>query len=49
MQEIGSGTFTCSLCVHVNVQLSDSLMCSRNWAVSRVTEMGMKVCNEPIV
>ena len=44
----GNCTFTCTWCVHVNVQWSDSLMCSCSWAVSPLTDVCMKMCNEPI-
>ena len=42
-------TFTCTWCVHVNVHWSDCPMCSCKWGVSRVTEMWVKMCSEPIV
>ena len=45
----GHWTFTCTWCVHVNVQWFDCLMCSCNWAVSPLTDVCMKMCNEPIV
>ena len=35
--------------VHVNVQWSNCLICLRNWAVSPMTDMCMKMCSEPIV
>ena len=45
----GHCTFTCTWCVLVNVQWSNCLMCSCNWAVSRMTDVCMKMCSEPIV
>ena len=37
-------TYTCTWCVHVNVQWSDCSMCSCNWTVSPVTDISMKMC-----
>ena len=45
----GHCTFTCTWCLHVNVQWSDCLMCSCNWEVSPMTDVCMKMCSEPIV
>ena len=45
----GHCTFTSTWCVNVNVQWSDSLMCSCNWVVSLMTDVCMKMCSEPIV
>ena len=45
----GHCTFTCIWCVYVNVQWSDCLMCSCNWAVIPMTDVCMKMCSEPIV
>ena len=42
-------TFTCTWCVHVNVQWSDCLMCSCNCAVSPMADVHMKMCTEPFV
>ena len=45
----GHCTFTCTWCVLVNVQWSSCFKCSCNWAVSRMTDVCMKMCSEPIV
>ena len=45
----GHCTFTCTWCVLVNVQWTDCLMCSCNWAVGTMTNVCMKMCSEPIV
>ena len=42
-------TFTSTWRVHVNVQLSDCLMCLCNWAVSQMIDVCMKMCSKPIV
>ena len=44
----GHCTFTWTLCVLVNVQWSDCLICSCNWAVVPMSDMCMKVCSERI-
>ena len=45
----GHCTFTWTWCMLVNVQWSDCLMCSCSWAVSPLTDVCMKMFNEPIV
>ena len=45
----GHCTFSCTSCVLVNVQWTDCLMCSCNWAVGTMTNVCMKMCSEPIV
>ena len=49
VRHMGHCTFTCTWCVHVNVDWSDCPMCSCKWGVSRVTEMFMEMCSEPSV
>ena len=44
----GNCTFTCTWCVHVNVQWSYCLLCSCNWAVIPMTDVCMKMCSQPI-
>ena len=48
VRHTGHCTFTCTWCVHVNVQWSDCPMCSCNWAVSPMTEVCMKMCSGQI-
>ena len=43
IRHTGHCMFTCTWCVHVNVQWYDCPKCSCKWGVSRVTEMYMKV------
>ena len=49
VRHLGHCTFTCTWCVHVNVQSFDCLRCLCNWAVSPMTDVCMKMCIEPIV
>ena len=41
-------TFTCTWCVHVDVQWTDCPICSCNWAMSPMTDVCMKMCSERI-
>ena len=42
-------TFTCTWCVHVNVQWFDCPMCSCKWSVIPMADVYMKMCTEPFV
>ena len=49
LRQTGHCTFTCTWCVHVNVQRFDCLLCSCNWAVSRMADVRIKMCAETFV
>ena len=49
VRHTGHCTFTCTWCVHVNVQWFDCLMCSCKWTVSPMADVCMKMCTEPFI
>ena len=49
VRHTGHCTFTCTWCVHVNVQWFDCPMCSCKWTVSPMADVCIKMCTEPFV
>ena len=49
VRHTGHCTFTCTWCVHVNVQWFDCPMCSCKWTVTPMADVCMKMCTEPFV
>ena len=49
VRHTGHCTFTCTWCVHVNVQWFDCLMCSCKWDANPMADVCIKMCSEPIV